>query len=84
MACSFRPLSISHLGLSGRMKLPANISAAKSVTVRNISGSDVAGVTKARAMNTLLTEITKIPMVINSWNSVPIEPRMAAGAVSER
>ena len=50
MALSFRPLSMSQRGLSGRMKEPANISAAKKVTVRNMSDSDVAGLGNAWAM----------------------------------
>jgi hypothetical protein len=75
---------MSHLGLSGRMKAPKNISAAKTVIVTNMSGSDVLGFVKVRAMNTLLSDIRKMPIVIMSWKRVPMEPRMAAGAVSER
>jgi hypothetical protein len=84
IACSFRPLSMSQRGLSGRMKPPRNISAAKSVMVKNMRGREVVGLLKALAMNTLVREIRKMPMVIINWKRVPMEPRMDAGAVSER
>ena len=75
---------MSQRGLSGSMKPPINMSAANNVMVRNMSGREVAGLTKVRTIKTLVSEIRNIPMVIINWKSVPIDPRIDAGAVSER
>ena len=66
------------------MKPQRNMSAANKVMVRNMSGREVAGLTKARAIKTLVSEIRNMPIVIINWKSVPIDPRMDAGAVSDR
>src|ERR1700690_1281240 len=66
------------------MKPPTNMSAANNVMVRNMSGREVAGLTKARTNKTLVSGIRNISLVIITWKSVPIDPRIDAGAVSDR
>ena len=58
--------SISHLGLSGRMKAPRNISKANIAITRNMTGRAVFGFVITLAIATFVSEIRKMPKVIIS------------------